>query len=129
MAVICQMLDGVAINYYNLEEQTLHIGRSQDNDIHIEEPSVSSKHAVIELIPESGTEKLQYQIKDLESTNATIVNGEKISCHKLKNNDLIRIGFTILKFIDDTSLETTDTVKIKKSWIPGVYYTKKPTEE
>jgi pSer/pThr/pTyr-binding forkhead associated (FHA) protein len=60
---------------------------------------------------------------DLKSTNSTFVNGEKITRHKLRHNDLIRVGWNTFKFIDEAEGEPNKTAKIRKSWIPGVYYT------
>jgi hypothetical protein len=36
---------------------------------------------------------------------------------------LIRIGWNNFKFIDEAQADPNQTAKIKKSWIPGVYYT------
>ena len=123
MAFLCQIIDGVPVNNYPIDKKTIRIGRSPDNDIHIEDPSISSEHAVIEELEIEGEKEKKYQVRDLESTNSTFVNGEKISCRTLQNDDMVRFGFTIFKFIYQTAEGITETVKIKKSWIPGVYYT------
>ncbi len=36
---------------------------------------------------------------------------------------MIRVGWNTFKFIDETEGDPNKTAKIKKSWIPGVYYT------
>jgi pSer/pThr/pTyr-binding forkhead associated (FHA) protein len=69
---------------------------------------------------DGGTE---FYIEDLKSTNSTFVNGEKITRHKLRHNDLIRVGWNMFKFIDEAEGDPNKTAKIRKSWIPGVYYT------
>lgn len=127
MAILCQLMNEAAVNYYKIEKEIIKIGRAVENDVHIEDSSVSSEHAVIEAVnkgnqPEKDDEK-EYDIKDLNSTNGTFVNGEKIDTIRLKNDDSIRIGFTTFKFVSQNEQGITDTVKIKKSWIPGVYYT------
>ncbi len=121
MAVLCQMMNGVAVNNYRVDKQLFKIGRSPENDIHIEEHAVSSEHAVIEAMIQDGSEDVEFHIKDLDSTNRTQVNGEEITSCRLKHNDLVRIGFTVFKFIDEGKSKLEDTVKIKKTLIPGVY--------
>ena len=63
------------------------------NDIVFDDALVSSRHARISY--EGG----QYWIEDLESTNGTVVNGEKIT-DKIALNDgfLIKIGGILVKF-------------------------------
>lgn len=62
------------------------IGRVEDNTFQIAEPSVSSHHCEVLL---RGTEVL---IRDLNSTNGTFVNGEKISEAVLKPGQSLRLG-------------------------------------
>lgn len=121
MAFLCQLVNGVAVNNFPIEKEIINIGRDVENDLHIEEQSVSSKHAVIEVTKINDNET-EYRISDLKSTNSTYVNGKTITSHTLKNNDIIRIGIVDFKFVEK-SQDLTETVKIKKSWIPGVYYT------
>lgn len=124
MAMVVQLHEGVAIKKFKLNKPKLSVGREPESDIFIDNTVVSSQHAIItmEAPPESGGEP-QYYIEDLKSTNSTFVNGEKIARCKLKNNDMIRIGWNTFKFIDEEQADPNQTAKIKKSWIPGVYYT------
>jgi pSer/pThr/pTyr-binding forkhead associated (FHA) protein len=62
------------------------VGRRNDNQIQIKEPTVSGHHARIFL--EGG----KYQIEDLDSTNGTFVNGARITKAELKDSDKLRIG-------------------------------------
>lgn len=124
MAMIVQLHEGVAIKKFKLDKLTLSLGRDSTNDILIDNTVVSSKHAIItvEPPPESGGGP-QYYIEDLNSTNSTYVNGKDITRHKLVHDDVIRIGWNNFKFIDEGQADPDQTAKIKKSWIPGVYYT------
>jgi pSer/pThr/pTyr-binding forkhead associated (FHA) protein len=124
MAMVVQLHEGVAINKFKLDKPRLRIGRDPASDIYIDNTVVSFEHAIIESRenPKPGA-KPEYYIEDLKSTNSTFVNGEKITRHKLKNNDLIRVGWNSFKFIDETEKDPNETAKIRKSWIPGVYYT------
>lgn len=71
------------------------IGRASDSDIVIEDPYLSSKHA---LITKKGRNML---IQDLNSTNGTFVNGRKIKKpFRLKEEDEVMLGdrkFTFLR--------------------------------
>lgn len=124
MAMIVQLHEGVAIKKFKLDKPALSVGRDPECDIFIDNTVVSSQHAVITVEPlaEAGS-KPQYFIEDLKSTNGTFVNGKQITRYKLAHNDMIRIGWNNFKFIDEDQRELNQTAKIKKSWIPGVYYT------
>ncbi len=78
--------------------QTLTIGRSDSNDIIIDNLAVSGAHARIDSVSAS------FIITDLESTNGTFVNEELIASHGLRNNDIILIGKHELLF-DRSDLE------------------------
>ena len=124
MAIIVQLHEGVAIKKFKLDRESLSIGRDPESDIFIDNTVVSTRHAIITAeTPSDSGEKPQYYIEDLKSTNSTYVNGEKIARHKLAHNDAIRIGWNNFKFIDEDPADPNQTAKIKKSWIPGVYYT------
>jgi pSer/pThr/pTyr-binding forkhead associated (FHA) protein len=124
MAMVIQLHEGVTINKFKLDKPLLRIGRDPACDIFIDDTVVSSEHAVIsaEGHPESAGGTAFY-IEDLKSTNSTFVNGQKIARHRLKHNDIIRVGWNTFKFIDEAQGNPNKTAKIRKSWIPGVYYT------
>lgn len=125
MAKIVQIHDGVVINKYALGREKMVIGRDPDCDIFIDDKTVSLEHAVVEYL-EAADKKAggQYHIRDMKSTNSTFVNDKEVHRKKLKNNDMIRIGWSTFKFIDEGGGLADKTLKIHKSWIPGVYYTK-----
>ena len=124
MAMVVQLHEGVAIKKFKLDKPVLRIGRDPDSDIFIDNTVVSSAHAVIEAkIDPQSEEGPEYYIEDLKSTNSTFVNDKKITRHKLKHNDMIRIGWNHFKFLDEAPGDPDKTSKIRKSWIPGVYYT------
>ena len=68
------------------------IGQSSDNDIVLLEGTISSKHAVIVTRP--GKNGIIAAIKDTESTNGTLINGEPIdfSAEECHDGDIITIG-------------------------------------
>ncbi len=72
------------------------VGRSMDNDIAIDEIKISRHHLRIE------NKNGQFQVKDLNSTNGTYVNGKKIiKTTLLQNLDILSIGTSSLCFMDD----------------------------
>jgi pSer/pThr/pTyr-binding forkhead associated (FHA) protein len=71
---------------YEFAERSITIGRAPDNMIVIDDPSVSSRHAQMELVGET------YRLKDLESTKGTKVNGVPITETVLRFEDRIRFG-------------------------------------
>ena len=124
MAMIVQLHEGVAIKKFKLDKPVLRFGRDPDSDIFIDNTVVSTAHAVIEAKISSQSDAApEYYIEDLKSTNSTFVNDEKITRQKLHHNDMIRVGWNHFKFLDEPQGDPNKTSKIRKSWIPGVYYT------
>lgn len=122
MARLVQLLDGVAANRFGLDKSTLSIGRGPDNDIELDDLSVSVEHAVIERSGDA--DNIEYYIRDLQSTNGTFVNEEPVENRRLYSRDVIRIGWSHFEFIDErASLERT--TKIRKTWLPGVFISRK----
>jgi len=95
----------------------LTIGRKTSCAIRVEDPTVSAEHA--EIFPESG----QWWVSDLNSTNGILVNGKKIEKAQLVEGTTIGIGTHEFEFLLVAPDGLDKTLKIKKSWIPGVYYT------
>jgi hypothetical protein len=88
---------------FPLEEgKVVTIGRSSDLDMVLVEEMVSRKHARI--LVDAGT----ITIEDLDSTNGTFVNGEKIHHARLREGDRILIGTSILKVVTLTGNPTVE---------------------
>jgi hypothetical protein len=69
-----------------LDKERLTIGRRSDNDICLPYPAVSGEHAaVVTILADSFLE-------DLGSTNGTLVNGQPVVKHFLRDNDHVDIG-------------------------------------
>ncbi len=77
---------------YKISNSRILIGRSKDCDISINDPHISARQASIRVANDVIT------ITDLDSSNGTYVNGQEITKIELKDNDLIKIGDTTLKF-------------------------------
>jgi len=86
MAKLVLLSAGLTGRTHELNVAKTTVGRVEDNTFQIAEPSVSSHHCEIEL---RGSEVV---VKDLNSTNGTFVNGEKITERALKPGEVLRLG-------------------------------------
>jgi pSer/pThr/pTyr-binding forkhead associated (FHA) protein len=79
-------------------KEPITIGRSPANTIHISDPASSRKHCIIKPSGEVTT------IIDMGSVNGTRVNGTRIAREQeLRGGDVIQIGKTVLRFVDNES--------------------------
>ncbi len=73
-------------------KETFFIGRSRNNNLIMEDRSVSRKHAVLNFL------EGQFVLSDLNSFKGIMVNGKKVNEAIIKNGDRIRIGDIVLEF-------------------------------
>ncbi len=91
--MILKFRDAV-IGEYPLEGDEITIGRKPGNTIQIDNLAVSSRHARVVRV---GSKLV---LEDLDSTNGTFVNGERITKHVLKHGDRITVGKHTLIFVE-----------------------------
>jgi diguanylate cyclase (GGDEF)-like protein len=98
------------------------IGRSVETEVYISDSSLSRSHAKFEV---SGNDIF---IIDLGSTNKTIVNGAvlpQMTKRKLFNNDQIKTGNIIFKFLEKGNLESITNQQVfekaQKDALTGAY--------
>ena len=85
--------NGLTLKEFNLAKQRITIGRRSDNDIQLDDPTVSGIHAVLSLKPDEYLEgAFDVAIADFNSTNGLFVNGDKVQQKRLTAGDIIRIG-------------------------------------
>jgi pSer/pThr/pTyr-binding forkhead associated (FHA) protein len=82
---------------HELAEELITVGRGPDNAILIDHPSVSGRHAQLQRVGDI------YRLKDLDSTNGTQVNGQKVNETALRFGDRIRFGKIEALFESDVS--------------------------
>lgn len=69
------------------------IGRSRDAAVHLNDPSVSRRHAAIIYQDDA------FYLKDLGSTNGTYVGGVPINERRLAHGERFQLGDTCLQFV------------------------------
>jgi predicted component of type VI protein secretion system len=80
------------------------IGTAAENDVALDDPSVSHLHAILERFPAG------WCVSDLGSSNGTWLNGERIwSSRRVRHDDEIRIGKTLLLFREPTEAAEAQT--------------------
>ncbi len=68
------------------------IGRGEESEIVLLDPSVSRVHAIVEVTGGVAV------VRDLGSTNGTFVNGRRVASESLHDGDELRLGKTRMKF-------------------------------
>ena len=86
---------------HELVEQVITVGRAPDNSIHIDDPSVSGRHAELRAVGKA------YQLRDLGSTNGTRINGSATGEITLHSGDRIRFGAVDARFEGDMPIGAT----------------------
>ncbi|MDM4015692.1 GGDEF domain-containing protein [Roseiconus lacunae] len=90
------VVDGMVL----LDRPQMIIGRDADADLLLPDQSVSRSHAELRWT-ENG-----YEIRDLGSTNGTLVNESSVRSAMLRSGDTVRIGSFIFRFLSADSIET-----------------------
>lgn len=78
---------------YLLDSEVVRVGRHPDNDVFLDDVTVSRKHA--EFHRQDGA----YSVKDTGSLNGTYVNGKSIDVSALKRGDEVQVGKFKLVFL------------------------------
>jgi hypothetical protein len=87
-------MNGQNMAEYNMNKERYTVGRLPDNDVRIDNPTVSGHHSlIINILNDSFLE-------DLNSTNGTYVNGKLIKKHALQHGDVVTVGKHQLRYVD-----------------------------
>ena len=95
MTKLILSMDGLVLKEIALNKERMTIGRRASNDIQIDNLAISGEHAAIVTILNDSF------LEDLNSTNGTLVNGQPIKKHFLKNGDVVELGKYKLKYITE----------------------------
>lgn len=106
MAKLVLSLNGTVLQQRFIDLPCISIGRDADNDIAINDPLLSRKHARIISIGED------HIIEDLHSANGTQINGSPLVRQILQHRDVIELGAHHLRYLSsrvatDADLERT----------------------
>jgi len=102
---------------FTLEEDTVNIGRLNENNLVIDDPRVSRRHAQIRVI------KGRHMIFDLESSGGTFVNSKRIKQVTLHPGDVLSLAGVPLVYGQDALSQIEET----KEYIPPPETTSGPT--
>jgi len=114
MLKLVVLSEGMTGRTHELKVEKTTIGRVEDNAFPISESSISSHHCEVLL---RGDEIV---VKDLNSTNGTFINGEKITEATLKPGGILRLGRIEMRLETDTPASAT---------APPAAAPKKPVEQ
>ena len=83
----------------SLSRSLISIGRDPSNDVVLPDAMVSRRHAVVEF---RGS---QYFLRDCNSSNGSLVNGDRVSERNLRDGDLVAIGTARMLFREELDAE------------------------
>lgn len=120
MAKIIVSLKEKIVKEIPLKKDIITIGRNANNDVHIDNPAVSRFHAKIIVQGD------QFYVEDLQSTNGTYVNGNKVSWKAgIKHKDRIGISKYTLILIEEEKGSTDVDQKIASQEIDSTMFVPK----
>jgi ABC transport system ATP-binding/permease protein len=90
-----------------LNREVVTIGRAAGNNIRIEHPTVSSRHAEIRKVSKG------FELTDLGSTNGTFVNGQRISRQLLQPGNRVSLGAAQFVFTGQKMEQQSDGSRLR----------------
>ena len=99
---------------FELNKESMSVGRRDGMDICIKDPSLSGYHA--DFLRSERDGKVVYTLRDHNSTNGTRINNVPITEQELKNSDIILFGAVEVLYDsnngDDGSISQTHTIDL-----------------
>ncbi|MEM0924642.1 MAG: FHA domain-containing protein, partial [Planctomycetota bacterium] len=102
--------------HFQLEGSVVRVGRDTQNDVQLLDGETSRHHAEIRF------DESTFVFVDLNSSNGSRINGEKVARHELSSGDRIEIGSTLLIFTGTSQPRAMDAAH-------GVDIVKQNTDE
>ena len=96
-----EMLDGNA-SRHPLRTTNVRVGRHRDNDICLQNDSISRRHAVLHY----NADTRRFVITDLGGGNGVVVNKTKYKSRELSDGDMVELGEVRLRFRAETEFLT-----------------------
>lgn len=107
MAELIIKLQEREIRRIPITRQVTSIGRDEDQDVVIDNPAVSRRHAAVEF--EAG----EFIIRDLGSDNGMFVNGEPVKRWRLAKDDYVQLGKFTLVFSPSGGVPDADLMPVQ----------------
>lgn len=103
-------LDGEVIKEFVVNKEAVTIGRKHENDIQLNDLTVSGRHALI-------TEKNgSTVVEDLGSTNGTLLNGSHINKATLQHGNVIQVGHHLFTYMNDDKEKYEPTMSVRAEY-------------
>ena len=106
MLKILLKLKDTELKTFEMDKPVVTIGRNKNNDVHIDNLGISKKHARI-VKKQDG-----YVLEDLNSTNGTWLNNEKITSAVLSGKDVVTIGKYTLLVVSSVGRDATQDIGV-----------------
>ncbi len=127
MALLIGMSSAVKGKKFDLDHDETFVGRQNQNQVPIDDPSISGRHCSIV------RDGRKFTLIDLGSTNGTRLNGVKVTKSPLKPKDILQVGSVELMFdgqdveVEPVSSETSKIeVTAEPVHIPDNFHTASP---
>ncbi len=98
---------------WEIDRETVKIGRARDNDVVLDAPGVSRHHARL-LTTDKG-----YLIVDNASENGVYVNRQRVPSAFLQDGDIIGMGGESLQFSDELISDLRETLHVDRVAAPS----------
>ena len=101
---------------FELNGPHIGLGRESSNRIQLHDTEISRQHAELALV-DGG-----YWLTDLNSSNGTFVNGNRIQKHPLASGDQVQAGSTLMLYTgpsEDAEEDLSDKIDISSLHPPG----------
>ena len=108
MKLIYEKPDGTSVNVRLMPRnhaQAVTIGRGKDATVMLDDPKASRIHTAIRYWDDI------FIVRDMGSSNGTILNGEKIEVARLNPGDVIKIGDTTINSASEPNRSDVTVVK------------------
>lgn len=98
---------------YELDDDTISIGRGSKNDIVIRDNEVSREHCTLRRVVDD------YEVEDLTSSNGTFINGQRVNTPwLLQNGAIVELGDSITMEYDRGVLAKSDNMGMNAESVP-----------
>ena len=93
---------------FELDGTTFRLGRDASNAIQLHDTEVSRHHAELRRRDD------EYLISDLNSSNGTFVNGQRVRQHRLDSGDQVQVGSTLMLYTGPSEETDEDLAQIDR---------------